>query len=107
MKDFWDDFRKEQAENARRSLDRFYEQQAMAQTQAFQREMTDRVIDEYKSANQRLEEINSSLKAQLEETKKQAEDAKNSARHASIRAWISIGVSILAIIASVFIGVIF
>ena len=67
-------------------------------------ELSNRLTEIDNSLNNRLTDINNSLSTQIKQAELEAEQAKQSAKSASMRAWISIAVSILAVIVSGFIG---
>ena len=67
------------------------------ENQRFQKQQTDRVVEEHAKTNQELKAIN-------ENQQKQIDEAKRSAKFANIKSWISIGVSIASVIAALIVG---
>lgn len=88
---------RKQREEAHHTVERMEDQnfqiQMQSQMLSFQREQTDRFIQEYQETNKRLVEINESLQKQVDEAKQDASSAKRKAKISSIRSWISVGIA--------------
>ena len=84
--------------NHDRTLDQHFQQQLQAREQLFQAQQTDRFIEAYQATNKRLEDINTSLRDQLEQTKLEAKTAKRDAKWATAFSVISILVAIASVL---------
>lgn len=71
---------------------------------AFQKEQTDRFIDEYNKTNKRLEEINATLKAKIQQANKDAEEAKKQAKISKIIAIVDICLTSIISVVSILIA---
>lgn len=78
--------------------EQLHRQHEQFRNECFQRELQENSIKASSLQNQltnaRLSEINETLQKQIDETKREAEQAKKDARKSSIRAWVSIGIAI-------------
>lgn len=95
-----DDFNKrieQERELARHRMEinqeQVFQRQLQAQALEFQKEQTNRFIQEYKETNIRLIEINKSLQAQIDEQKSDLISAQNETKRAKRRGWIQFGIS--------------
>lgn len=77
-----------------RMLDQQFQQRLQDKEQSFQAQQTDRFIQAYEATNKRLEEINTSLREQLEQAKLEAAGAKKNSKWAT-------GVSIFSVIVAI------
>lgn len=84
----------QQKHSIERMEDRSFQQQLQTQNQTFQAQQTDRFVQAYEATNKRLEEINTSLREQLEQAKLESAGAKRNSKWAT-------GVSIFSIIVAI------
>ncbi len=81
-----------------------FQKEIHSQTLEFQKEQTDRFIQEYKETNLRLTEINQSLQKQIDEQKTDIITAKNESKRTKRRGWIQFGISSLIGVAGVIVA---